>query len=109
MKGALAIADILSELRDTIQRMFSRPVEVQKPDSPNATKKPQNIPVAAQPSSYGISGKCEICGREFDANSAKPRDCLLKVSYMFYGKQRERKICKKCLGLLREDKNFIQK
>lgn len=65
-------------------------------------------PEAAAPASPQVSescqyGTCEICGREFTADSSSPADCLHRTTYDFYGRQRTKLICNKCLAVLRKE------
>lgn len=56
-------------------------------------------------SGYGIFGKCEICGKDFSPVISASENYLGDIVLDFYGKLRARRICKRCLKLMKKDSN----
>lgn len=54
---------------------------------------------------FGISGKCKICGKAFSSVSSASENYLTHVDFEFYGKKRNKSVCKKCVQLLAGDSN----
>lgn len=72
------------------------------------SRKTPEATVSKEPQSGGSCqyGRCEICGKEFSGDASSPDDCLRRTTYNFYGKERTRLICGKCLAVLRKEQHL---
>lgn len=76
--------------------------------APSQIKPEAKAPAGSQERESCQYGSCEICGRQFTDASSSPDDCLRRITYDFYGRQRTKLICNKCLAVLREEQHLAQ-
>lgn len=96
------IVRIYNYIRESIAETWN------KLTAPAPTKPEAEAPAGSQESESCQYGSCEICGRQFTAASSSPDDCLHRTTYDFYGRQRTKLICNKCLAILREDQHLAR-